>query len=67
MPASSPTATPTASAKARTPLLIDCKRSPASYRYVLRLDIVKHFPSLDHAVLAAEIARVVTDRRSAVA
>ncbi|MCK6581391.1 MAG: reverse transcriptase/maturase family protein [Anaerolineae bacterium] len=30
-------------------------------RYVLRLDIVKHFPSLDHAVLMAEIARVVTD------
>ena len=31
------------------------------YRYVLRLDIVKHFPSLDHAVLTAEIARVVHD------
>lgn len=32
------------------------------YRYVLRMDIVKHFPSLDHAILRAEIARVVTDK-----
>jgi len=31
------------------------------YRYVLRMDIVKHFPSLDHTVLYAEIARVVRD------
>lgn len=31
------------------------------YRYVLRMDIVKHFPSLDHAVLRDEIARVVRD------
>lgn len=31
------------------------------YRYVLRMDIVKHFPSLDHAVLRTEIARVVRD------
>ncbi|MCC7451677.1 MAG: group II intron reverse transcriptase domain-containing protein [Anaerolineae bacterium] len=31
------------------------------YHYVLRADIVKHFPSLDHAVLRAELARVVTD------
>lgn len=31
------------------------------YRYVLRMDIVKHFPSLDHAILRAEIARVVRD------
>jgi hypothetical protein len=34
-----------------------CRR----YRYALRLDVVQHFPSLDHAVLRAEIARVVTD------
>ncbi len=34
------------------------------YRYVLRLDIVQHFPSLDHAVLRAEIARVVKDERT---
>jgi hypothetical protein len=28
---------------------------------VLRADIVQHFPSLDHAFLRAEIARVVGD------
>lgn len=31
------------------------------YRYVLRMDIVKHFPSLDYAILRGEIARVVRD------
>lgn len=31
------------------------------YRYVLRMDIVKHFPSLDHAVLRREIASVIHD------
>lgn len=31
------------------------------YRYVLRGDIVKHFPSLDHEILYAEIARVIQD------
>jgi retron-type reverse transcriptase len=31
------------------------------YRYVLRMDIVKHFPSLDHEILRGEIARVVRD------
>ena len=31
------------------------------YRYVLRMDIVKHFPSLDHAVLLDEIRRGVSD------
>jgi len=29
------------------------------YRYVLRLDIVRHFPSLDHAVLKTELFRVI--------
>ena len=33
-------------------------------RYVLRMDIVKHFPSLDHDILIAEISRVVTDERT---
>lgn len=33
------------------------------YRYVLRADVVKHFPSLDHAVLRAEIARVILDEQ----
>lgn len=31
------------------------------YRYVLRMDIIKHFPSLDHAVLQGEIDQVVHD------
>lgn len=31
------------------------------HRYVLRMDIVQHFPSLDHALLRQAIARVVTD------
>jgi len=31
------------------------------YDYVLRMDIVKHFPSLDHAILRAEVARVIAD------
>lgn len=29
------------------------------YRYVLRLDIVQHFPSLDHALLKRELFRVI--------
>jgi hypothetical protein len=33
------------------------------YRYVLRLDIVQHFPSLDHAVLKRELFRVIDDGR----
>lgn len=33
-----------------------------AYPYVLRLDIVKHFPSLDHAILMHEIGRVVQDQ-----
>lgn len=35
-----------------------------SYRYVLRADIVKHFPSLDHAILRAELAKVIRDHRA---
>ena len=31
------------------------------YRCVLRMDIVKHFPSLDHAILMQQIAAVVQD------
>jgi RNA-directed DNA polymerase len=33
------------------------------YPYVLRLDIVKHFPSLDHAVLLNILARYLRDDR----
>jgi RNA-directed DNA polymerase len=29
------------------------------YRYVLRADVVKHFPALDHAILRAELATVL--------
>jgi RNA-directed DNA polymerase len=32
------------------------------YRYVLRCDVVKHFPSLDHAILRHELNRVINDR-----
>jgi retron-type reverse transcriptase len=31
------------------------------YRYVLRMDVVKHFPSLDHAILRQTIAEVIKD------
>ncbi|GAB4482638.1 MAG: hypothetical protein Kow00124_31640 [Anaerolineae bacterium] len=37
------------------------QRWAQQYRYVLRADIVQHFPSLDHAILRAEITRVITD------
>jgi hypothetical protein len=30
-------------------------------RYVLRLDIVQHFPALDHALLRGKLARVIAD------
>ncbi|MBK8989789.1 MAG: RNA-dependent DNA polymerase [Chloroflexi bacterium] len=33
------------------------------YRYVLRLDIVQHFPSLDHAILKDELAKVIHDEQ----
>jgi len=31
------------------------------YRYVLRLDVIQHFASLDHAILRAAIAEVIQD------
>jgi retron-type reverse transcriptase len=31
------------------------------YRYVLRLDIVQHFPSIDHAILKQELFRLLPD------
>ncbi len=31
------------------------------YRYVLRMDIVQHFPSLDHAILRSRIASVIRE------
>lgn len=33
------------------------------YRYVLRLDIVQHFPSLDHAILQRELFRFIQDEQ----
>lgn len=32
------------------------------YRYVLRMDVVQHFPSLDHAILRQAIAEVIHDQ-----
>lgn len=34
------------------------------YRYVLRSDVVRHFPSLDHGVLRAELSPVIGDERT---
>lgn len=34
------------------------------YRYVLRLDIVQHFASIDHTVLRQELFRVIRDERA---
>jgi retron-type reverse transcriptase len=33
------------------------------YRYAMRLDVVKHFPSIDHAVLLETLARHIADAR----
>lgn len=33
------------------------------YRYALRLDIVQHFPSLDHTILKTELFRLLPDER----
>lgn len=40
------------------------QRLARRYRYVLRMDIVKHFPSIDHDILMTEIARVVDDKQT---
>lgn len=32
------------------------------YRYVLRADVVQHFPSLDHALLRAKLERVIDEQ-----
>lgn len=31
------------------------------FRYCLRLDVVRHFPSIDHAILSTKIARTIHD------
>jgi len=33
------------------------------YRYALRLDVVKHFPSVDHSILLGILARSIDDER----
>lgn len=35
-----------------------------SYRYALRLDVVEHFASIDHALLLRELARRIDDPRT---
>jgi retron-type reverse transcriptase len=37
------------------------QRYARKYRYVLRADIVKHFPSLDHAILRGELYKHIQD------
>ena len=41
-----------------------CQEMARSHRYVLRLDIVKHFPAIDHQILSRNLGRVVTDERT---
>jgi RNA-directed DNA polymerase len=38
-----------------------CQELARRYRYVLPLDVRQHFPSVDHAILSAIIAKVVPD------
>jgi len=41
---------------------LDClQRWARRFRYVLRADVVQHFPSLDHAILREKIARRIHD------
>ena len=40
------------------------QRLARRYRYVLRLDIRQHFPSLDHAILRRELFRVIRDEKT---
>lgn len=41
-----------------------CQEFARSHRYVLRLDIVKHFPAIDHQILAQGLGRIITDART---
>lgn len=36
-------------------------KAAARYRYVLRADVVRHFPSMDHSILQARLERVLPD------
>lgn len=41
-----------------------CQQMAGAHRYVLRLDIVKHFPAIDHQILSRNLGRVVPDERT---
>lgn len=41
-----------------------CQEMARKHRYVLRLDIVKHFPAIDHQVLSRGLERVIRDERT---
>ncbi|MGH8582358.1 MAG: reverse transcriptase domain-containing protein, partial [Gammaproteobacteria bacterium] len=38
-----------------------CQAFIRAHRYALRLDIVKHFPAIDHAILFENLSRVIKD------
>lgn len=37
------------------------QRAASRFRYVLRMDVVKHFPSIDHAILRSRLAQRIDD------
>jgi hypothetical protein len=39
------------------------QRFARKYRYALRLDVVKHFPSIDHAILLGILGKTIADER----
>ncbi|MCP4934079.1 MAG: RNA-dependent DNA polymerase [bacterium] len=41
-----------------------CQQLARKYDYVLRLDIIKHFPAMDHQVLLETLAQVLEDERT---
>lgn len=43
--------------------LDQAQRWARRYPYVLQIDLRQFFPSIDHAILQAELGRVITDRR----
>ena len=55
------TAMPAARARAPTPPWTAASSSPAAYRYVLKADVRKFFPSIDHAILKGLVARKIKD------
>lgn len=41
-----------------------CQDLARKHAYVLRLDIVKHFPAIDHGILLANLGRVIHDEQA---